>query len=93
MSDAQERVLQEIRHRIRNNKGVATFLESGPCFLLLTGQAYKGGLKRGVFLQITCDDPSTCHPVKMGASAGRAPLFSYASVNFRVAILLTSTSG
>ena len=28
----------------------------GPRFLHSTGQAYKGGSKSGVFLQITCDD-------------------------------------
>src|SRR5438552_13311217 len=28
----------------------------GPRFLHSTGQAYKGGLNTGVFLQITCDD-------------------------------------
>ena len=56
MSEAHERVLQEIRRRIRDNKGVATCLEFGPRFLHSTGQAYKGGPNTGVFLQITCDD-------------------------------------
>jgi transaldolase / glucose-6-phosphate isomerase len=56
MSEAHERVLQEIRHRIRDNKRVATCLEFGPRFLHSTGQAYKGGPNTGVFLQITCDD-------------------------------------
>jgi len=35
---------------------VATCLGFGPRFLHSTGQAYKGGPNRGVFLQITCDD-------------------------------------
>ncbi len=56
MSEAHERVLQEIRQRVRDSKGVATCLEFGPRFLHSTGQAYKGGPNTGVFLQITCDD-------------------------------------
>jgi transaldolase / glucose-6-phosphate isomerase len=56
MSEAHERVLQEIRQLIRDSKGVATCLEFGPRFLYSTGQAYKGGPNTGVFLQITCDD-------------------------------------
>lgn len=49
-------VLQEIRALIRDRKRVATCLGFGPRFLHSTGQAYKGGPKTGVFLQITCDD-------------------------------------
>jgi transaldolase / glucose-6-phosphate isomerase len=56
MSQAHERVLQEIRQGIRDRKRVATCLEFGPRFLHSTGQAYKGGPNTGVFLQITCDD-------------------------------------
>ena len=56
MSQAHERVLQEIRQGIRDSKRVATCLEFGPRFLHSTGQAYKGGPNTGVFLQITCDD-------------------------------------
>jgi transaldolase/glucose-6-phosphate isomerase len=56
MKDTHERVLQEIRQRIRDVKRVATCLEFGPRFLHSTGQAYKGGPNTGVFLQITCDD-------------------------------------
>ena len=50
--------LQNIRLRIWDGKRVATCLGFGPRFLHSTGQAYKGGPNTGVFLQITCDDPT-----------------------------------
>ncbi len=50
--------LQKIRLLIRDRKRVATCLGFGPRFLHSTGQAYKGGPNTGVFLQITCDDPT-----------------------------------
>jgi transaldolase/glucose-6-phosphate isomerase len=56
MNAANEAALQEIRHAVRNARGVATCLGFGPRFLHSTGQAYKGGPNSGVFLQITCDD-------------------------------------
>jgi transaldolase/glucose-6-phosphate isomerase len=56
MNEAHERQLQTVREVIRDTKRVATCLEFGPRFLHSTGQAYKGGPNRGVFLQITCDD-------------------------------------
>jgi len=56
MSDAHEQALQAIRHAVRDNGRVATCLGFGPRFLHSTGQAYKGGLNSGVFLQVTCDD-------------------------------------
>src|SRR5207245_11643634 len=49
---------QAIPHPVRDLKRVATCLGFGPRFLHSTGQAYKGGPNRGVFLQITCDDAS-----------------------------------
>jgi transaldolase / glucose-6-phosphate isomerase len=55
MNDAHERILQAIRHQVRDAKRVATCLEFGPRFLHSTGQAYKGGPNTGVFLQITSD--------------------------------------
>jgi transaldolase / glucose-6-phosphate isomerase len=48
--------LQATRLAVRDAKRVATCLGFGPRFLHSTGQAYKGGPNRGVFLQITCDD-------------------------------------
>lgn len=56
MSREHEAKLQELRHAVRDRKGVATCLGFGPRFLHSTGQAYKGGPNSGVFLQITCDD-------------------------------------
>jgi len=56
MNPANEKVLQSIRHAVRDKKKVATVLGFGPRFLHSTGQAYKGGPNSGVFLQITCDD-------------------------------------
>jgi glucose-6-phosphate isomerase len=56
MDAANEKALQEIRHKVRDNKKVATCLGFGPRFLHSTGQAYKGGPNSGVFLQITSDD-------------------------------------
>jgi glucose-6-phosphate isomerase len=56
MNDANESVLQEMRHAVRDQKHVATCLGFGPRFLHSTGQAYKGGPNSGVFLQVTCED-------------------------------------
>jgi transaldolase/glucose-6-phosphate isomerase len=56
MTAAHEETLQAARHRVRDKKRVATCLGFGPRFLHSTGQAYKGGPNKGVFLQITCDD-------------------------------------
>jgi hypothetical protein len=47
-----------VRHAVRDRRRVATCLGFGPRFLHSTGQAYKGGPNTGVFLQLTCDDPS-----------------------------------
>jgi transaldolase/glucose-6-phosphate isomerase len=58
MNAENEKALQAIRHSVRDAKKVATCLGFGPRFLHSTGQAYKGGPNSGVFLQITCDDPS-----------------------------------
>jgi transaldolase/glucose-6-phosphate isomerase len=58
MNAENEKALQTIRHSVRNAKRVATCLGFGPRFLHSTGQAYKGGPNSGVFLQITCDDPT-----------------------------------
>jgi transaldolase/glucose-6-phosphate isomerase len=52
-----DRVLQEIRHIVRDRQRIATCEEFGPRFLHSTGQAYKGGANNGMFLQLTCDDP------------------------------------
>ncbi len=58
MNEAHEHALQSARRTVRDEKRVATCVGFGPRFLHSTGQAYKGGPNSGVFLQITCDDPS-----------------------------------
>jgi transaldolase / glucose-6-phosphate isomerase len=55
-SERNEEILQGMRHRVRDQKRVATCLGFGPRFLHSTGQAYKGGPPTGVFLRVTCDD-------------------------------------
>lgn len=57
MSPLHRRLLQRLRRQVRDRFGVATCLGFGPRFLHSTGQAYKGGPNRGVFLQITGEDP------------------------------------
>ncbi len=57
-SPENERRLQEIRRLVVERLGSATCLGFGPRFLHSTGQAYKGGPNSGVFLELTCDDPS-----------------------------------
>ena len=56
MNEANEGLLQQIRHAVRDQKHAATCLGFGPRFLHSTGQAYKGGPNSGVVLQVTCDD-------------------------------------
>ncbi len=48
--------LQKLRLAVRDRLHVATCLGFGPRYLHSTGQAYKGGSNRGIFLQITVDD-------------------------------------
>lgn len=56
MSDANQQVLQRIRHLVRDRARAASCLGFGPRFLHSTGQLYKGGPDSGVFLQLTGDD-------------------------------------
>jgi glucose-6-phosphate isomerase/transaldolase/glucose-6-phosphate isomerase len=48
-----EAAIQGLRHKVRDQKRVATCLGFGPRFLHSTGQDYKGGPNTGVFLEIT----------------------------------------
>jgi transaldolase/glucose-6-phosphate isomerase len=57
-NDANTESLTAMRTRIRDNTRAATCLGYGPRFQHSTGQVYQGGPNSGVFLQITCDDPS-----------------------------------
>ncbi len=56
MNEENEKLLQELRHKVLQKELVATALGFGPRFLHSTGQAYKGGANKGVFLQITSED-------------------------------------
>ena len=56
MSLSNEMLMQDIRHLVRDAKGVATCVGFGPRFLHSTGQAYKGGPNTGVFVPVTCDE-------------------------------------
>ncbi len=58
MNPPNEKLLQGLRHRVRDTQRVATCLGFGPRFLHSTGQAYKGGPNSGLFLQITSDHPA-----------------------------------
>jgi len=53
MFEEHEAAIQGFRHKVRDQKRVATCLGFGPRFLHSTGQDYKGGPNTGVFLQIT----------------------------------------
>ncbi len=55
MFEEHEAAIQDFRHKVRDQKRVATCLGFGPRFLHSTGQDYKGGPNTGVFLQITAD--------------------------------------
>ncbi len=50
-----EDAIQQMRHKVRDARHVATCVGFGPRFLHSTGQDYKGGPATGVFLQITSD--------------------------------------
>ena len=51
--DEHEAAIARMRDAVVKAKGVATVAGFGPRFLHSTGQAYKGGPKTGVFLEIT----------------------------------------
>lgn len=51
----RQRILQQIRMRLRNNLKVATTLGYGPRYMHSTGQLHKGGPNNGVFIMFTYD--------------------------------------
>lgn len=59
--------LQALRIKIRNFTRLATTLGYGPRFLHSTGQLHKGDAGRGLFIQLTADDP---HDVPIPDEAG-----------------------
>ena len=56
-TEAVARALAHLRGVLGEYTGLATTLGFGPRFLHASGQLHKGGPDRGVFLQLTCDDP------------------------------------
>ena len=62
-NDEHEEAIARMREAVVEAKGVATVAGFGPRFLHSTGQAYKGGPKTGVFLEITrTPDPDVAVP-------------------------------
>lgn len=62
-NDEHEGAIARMREAVVEAKGVATVAGFGPRFLHSTGQAYKGGPKTGVFLEITrTPDPDVAVP-------------------------------
>ena len=57
MSEENDQALAALRRQILGWTGCATTLGYGPRFLHSTGQLHKGGPDRGLFIQLTADDP------------------------------------
>ncbi|MCU0575397.1 MAG: hypothetical protein MUD15_01055 [Desulfobacterota bacterium] len=55
---AIQEALNPLRLLVRDRYRVATTLGFGPRFLHSTGQLHKGDAGRGLFIQITCEDPA-----------------------------------
>jgi len=56
-TEESERILQEVRQRLRARYRIATTVGFGPRFLHSTGQLHKGGPNSGIFVQIVDQDP------------------------------------
>lgn len=54
-TEARDRLLRALRLAARERTRAATTVGIGPRFLHSTGQLHKGGINRGVFLQLTAD--------------------------------------
>lgn len=54
--EGRREALETIRHSVASKCGVASCLEIGPRYLHSTGQLYKGGPNRGVFLILSADE-------------------------------------
>ena len=65
--------LEQIRHDVARRKGVASCLEIGPRYLHSTGQLYKGGPNKGVFLVVSADEEKDM-PIENEAAASLAEL-------------------
>ena len=62
-SEAHRSVLQRLRRRIGDARGVATSVGFGPRYLHSTGQVFKGGPATGVFVAVTADDTAVDLPI------------------------------
>jgi len=56
-SPGMDEALQRLRMRIRDRFHLVTTVGYGPRFLHSTGQLHKGDAGRGLFIQLTADDP------------------------------------
>ncbi|MCX5837817.1 MAG: glucose-6-phosphate isomerase [Deltaproteobacteria bacterium] len=56
-SPGMDEALQRLRARIRDRFHLVTTVGYGPRFLHSTGQLHKGDAGRGLFIQLTADDP------------------------------------
>ena len=54
--------IAELRRRVMERHKVATTLGYGPRFLHSTGQLHKGGPNKGLFLQLSADEPELAIP-------------------------------
>ena len=73
MCDPYQRILDDLRHRVRAATHAATTVGFGPRFLHSTGQAHKGGPPDGLFLIFTgahaADVPAPEQALTLGAVA------------------------
>ncbi|MBV8432715.1 MAG: bifunctional transaldolase/phosoglucose isomerase [Candidatus Eremiobacteraeota bacterium] len=67
-NETHEKILEELRLKIRDAHKIATTVGFGPRFLHSTGQLHKGGPDSCVVLQIVADDPDD--PMIPGMSVG-----------------------
>ena len=51
----RDKLLQTIRHKVRDNYKIATTVGYGPRYLHSTGQLHKGGANNGLFIVLTAD--------------------------------------
>lgn len=56
-SETSVDILQQVRKILRDTFKVATTLGFGPRYLHSTGQIHKGGANKGLYIQITSEDP------------------------------------
>ncbi|MCX6013669.1 MAG: glucose-6-phosphate isomerase [Chloroflexi bacterium] len=87
-----DQIIHKFRHRILQEKGIATTIGYGPRFLHSTGQLHKGGPDQGLFLQIMFEDKEDLaipgYPYSFGIlskAEAYGDLLSLQSLNKRIA--------